>query len=132
MSYNEVSWAFPQYSGYSVLNAAVHPAICWNPLQNNPFIEGFDVWYLDTLDNLWVSLGFTTANYARWPADEYNDTSVYQIRIATIGINGTVSPFSYSTVTLASPLVFNFTSSQTVKLANGTTVPNQRFLFLIL
>ena len=47
-----------------------------------------------------------------------------------IALGGTAS--TYSTVVLSSPLVFNFTTSQTVRLANGTEVPNQRFLFLVL
>jgi hypothetical protein len=33
---------------------------------------------------------------------------------------------------LSSPLVFDFTASQTVRYSNGTVVPNQRFLFLVL
>lgn len=131
MSFNEVSWEFPQYCGYSILNAAVNPLICWNPLQNNPFVQGFEVWYLDTEDNLWIEIGFTTTNYIRFPADQYNANAVYQIRVATIGTNGRRSPFSYSTVVLSSPLVFNFTTNQAVRLANGTEVPNQRFLFLV-
>ena len=132
MSYNEIAWDYPQYSGYSILNAAVNPAVLWNPLQNNPFIQSFEVWYLDTEDNLCTLIGATTTNYIRFPADQYNGDAVYQIRIATIGVNGRRSPFAYSTVVLSSPLVFNFTTSQAVRLVNGTEVPNQRFLFLVL
>lgn len=132
MSYNEISWDYPQYAGYSILNAAANPAVLWNPLQNNPFIQAFEVWYLDTQDNLWIEIGTTTASYIRFPADQYNANSVYQIRIATIGVNGKRSPFAYSTVVLSSPLVFNFTTAQTVRLISGVQVPNQRLLFLVL
>ena len=90
------------------------------------------MWYLDTEDNLWTLIGATTTSYIRFPADQYNGDAVYQIRIATIGVNGRRSPFAYSTVVLSSPLAFNFTTAQTVRLANGTEVPNQRFLFLVL
>jgi hypothetical protein len=132
MAYNEVVWDFPQYSGYSVLNAAVHPAICWNTLQNNPFISSFEVDYLDTLDNQWIRIGTTASNFIRFPSDVYTTNGSYRIRIATIGTNGRKSPYAYSTVVLASPLVFDFSASQTVRYSNGTTVPNQRYLFLIL
>jgi hypothetical protein len=132
MAQNEVSWDFPQYSSYSVLNAAVHPLICWNPVQNNPLIAAFEVAYLDIENNLWIDLGRTSTNYIRFPSDDYNADAVYQIRVATIGVNGTRSPYSYSTVTLSSPLCFNFTAGQTVVLANGTQVQNQRYLFLVL
>jgi hypothetical protein len=131
MSYNEISWDYPLYSGYSILNAAVNPAVLWNTLQNNPFVQSFEVWYLDIDDNSWIEIGTTTANYIRFPADQYNAQSTYQVRIATIGVNGTRSPFSYSTVVLSSPLAFNFTTDQTVRLISGAEVPNQRFLFLV-
>jgi hypothetical protein len=132
MAQNEVSWDFPQYSGYSILNAAVNPLVCWNPVQNNPLIAAFDVAYLDIENNLWIDLGRTSTNYIRFPSDDYNAEAVYQIRVATIGVNGTRSPYSYSTVTLSSPLCFDFTANQTVVLANGTQVQNQRYLFLVL
>lgn len=131
MAYNEVTWEFPQYSSYSVLNV-VSPAVCWNPPQNNPLIAAFEVEYLNTLDRQWVSIGTTSANFIRFPANVYSVNGTYQIRIATIGVNGRRSPYAYSTITLASPLVFDFTANQTVKYSNGTVVPNQRFLFLIL
>lgn len=140
MAYNEVAWVFPQYSAYSILNAAVHPAICWNNVQNNPFISAFEVDFLNLEDNSWVNIGTTTANYIRFPSDVYNSESVYQIRIATIGINGRRSPFAYSQAVFSSPLAFNFDTDQsgdpageplTVKLINGTDVPNQRYLFLV-
>lgn len=131
MAYNEVTWEYPKYSSYSILNV-VNPAVCWNPPQTNPLVAGFAVEYLNVLDRQWVSIGTTSANYIRFPADVYSANGSYQIRIATIGVNGRRSPYAYSTVTLASPLVFDFTASQSVRYSNGTVVPNQRFLFLIL
>jgi hypothetical protein len=131
MSYNEARWDYPQYSAYSVLNA-INPAICWNAPQNNPFIASFEVDYLDVLDNQWKRIGTTSTSYIRFPSDVYTTNGSYRIRIATIGINGRRSPYAYSTVVLASPLVFDFTASQDVRFSDGTVVPNQRFLFLIL
>jgi hypothetical protein len=132
MAQNEVSWSFPQYSGYSILNAAVNPLICWNPVQNNPLIAAFEVAYLDVENNLWIDLGRTSTNYIRFPSDDYNASVGYQIRVATIGVNGARSPYSYSQVTLSSPLRFNFTASQVVALSDSVQVQNQRYLFLIL
>lgn len=131
MSYNEARWDYPQYSAYSILNA-VNPAVCWNSPQNNPFISTFEVDYLDILDNQWVRIGTTASNYIRFPSDVYSTNGSYRIRITTIGTNGKRSPYAYSTVVLSSPLMFDFTASQTVRFSNGTEVPNQRFLFLIL
>lgn len=131
MSYNETTWEYPQYSAYSILNV-VNPAICWNPPQNNPFIATFEVDYLDVLDNQWVRIGSTAANYIRFPSDVYSTNGSYRIRIVAIGTNGRKSPYSYSVISLASPLVFDFTASAVVRYSNGTTVPNQRFLFLVL
>ena len=132
MAQYEVAWTFPKYSGYSIFNAGIHPAICWNGVQNNPFISAFEVDFLDLEDNSWINIGTTTANFIRFPSDIYNSQSVYQIRIATIGINGIRSPYAYSKVAFSSPLAFDFTTTQTVRLVNGTEVPNQRYLFLIL
>jgi hypothetical protein len=132
MSYNEVSWEFPQYSAPSILNFAVSPGVCWNALQNSPFISAFEVQYLDLEDGIWTPIGTTATNFIRFPADVDVGNAVYQIRVATIGTDGTRSPWSFSIVTLSSPLVFDFTTSQTVRLADGTEVPNQRYLFLVL
>jgi hypothetical protein len=132
MAYNEVAWRYPQYSSYSILNAAVNPAICWNPLQNNPYIALFEVDYLDVENKLWTNIGRSATNYIRFPSDNYTGQATYQIRIATIGINGIRSPYAYSKVAFSSPLSCDFTTNQTVRLINGTEVPNQRYLFLIL
>ncbi len=131
MAYNETTWDYPQYSPYSILNA-VSPGVCWKPLENNPFIAGFQVEYLDVNDGIWTNIGTTAVNYIRFPSDVYASPTSYRLRIATIGINGKRSPFSISVATLSSPLVFDFTTSQTVRYSNGTLVPNQRFLFLVL
>jgi hypothetical protein len=131
MAYNEVSWEFPQYAAPSLLNTVVSPGVCWNALQNSPFIAAFEVEYLDLEDAIWTPIGITATNFIRFPADVYNAESAYQIRVATIGLDGVRSPWAYSLATLSSPLVFDFTAGQTVRLANGTEVPNQRLLFLI-
>ena len=132
MAYYEVRWDFPQYSAYSVLNTAINPAICWNTPQNNPMIKGFEVEYQDLEDGQWIKIGETNADYIQFPSDIYSEKGTYRFRIASIGLNGKRSAYSYSTYTLESPLVFDFTTPQDVRLANGTTVPNQRFIFLIL
>lgn len=131
MAYNEVTWSVPQYSAYSVLNA-INPAVCWNPLQNHPMIAAFEVDYLDVLDNQWVRIGTTSSNFIRFPADVYSTNGSYRIRITTIGVNGRRSSYAYSQVTVSSPLLFDFTAKQEVRYSNGTTVPNQRFLFLVI
>jgi hypothetical protein len=131
MAYNETTWDFPQYSPYSILNAVV-PGVCWKPLENNPLIAAFAVEYLDVADGSWANLGTTASNYIRFPSDVYVTNASYRLRIATIGVNGKRSAFSVSVVELSSPLVFDFTASQTVRYSNGTVVPNQRFLFLVL
>jgi len=131
MAYNEAIWKFPQYSPYSILGA-VTPGVCWKPLENNPLIAGFNVEYLDVSDGSWINLGTTSSSYIRFPSDVYVTNASYRLRIATIGVNGKRSPFSVSVAELSSPLVFDFTASQTVRYSNGTVVPNQRFLFLVL
>lgn len=131
MANYEVSWDFPQYSAYSILNV-INPAICWNTVQNNPLIKGFEVDFLDVEDNQWKRIGETNVNFIQFPSDVYVGESLYRIRIATIGINGRRSAYAYSTITASSPLVFDFTLSQDVRLASGSIVPNQRFLFLVI
>ena len=132
MAYYEIRWDYPKYSGYSILNAAIYPAICWNELQNNPMVKGFLVQYQDVEDGQWITIGETNTDYIRFPSDVYSAESAYRFRIASIGINGKRSAYSYSVYARNSPLVFDFTSPQDVRLSNGTTVPNQRFIFLIL
>jgi len=131
MAYNETTWQFPQYSPYSIFGA-IMPGVCWKPLENNPLIAAFAVEYLDVSDGSWTSLGTTASSYIRFPSDVYVTNASYRLRIATIGVNGKRSPFSVSVAELSSPLVFDFTASQTVRYSNGTVVPNQRFLFLVL
>ena len=131
MAYNEATWKFPQYSSYSILNT-IMPGVCWKPLENNPLIAGFEVEYLNIVDGAWINIGTTSASYIRFPTVVYASNAAYRLRIATIGVNGKRSPFSLSITELSSPLVFDFTASQTVRYSNGATVPNQRFLFLVL
>lgn len=131
MANNEINWEFPQFSAYSVLNV-INPAVCWNPPQNNPLIKGFEVDYLDVEDNQWIRIGETNTNYIQFPGDAYTVDGLYRVRIATIGINGRRSAYSYNIFTTASPLAFDFTSAQDVRLADGTIVPNQRYLFLVI
>lgn len=141
MSYNEIAWEFPQYSSPSIFNLAVSPGVCWNGLQNSPFVSAFEVEYLDVEDNIWIPVGQTATNFIRFIGNDIGGglqlelgprDSVYRVRVATIGPDGSRSPWSYSQATLSSPLAFDFTTSQTVRLANGTTVPNQRYLFLVI
>ena len=131
MANYEVSWDFPQYSAYSILNV-INPAICWNAVQNNPLIKGFEVDFLDMEDMQWRRIGETNVSFIQFPSDIYVGESLYRIRIATIGVNGRRSAYAYSTATASSPLVFDFTLSQDVRLASGSIVPNQRFLFLVI
>jgi hypothetical protein len=56
MANYEASWDFPQYSAYSILNV-INPAICWNVVQNNPLIKGFEVDFLDMEDMQWRRIG---------------------------------------------------------------------------
>ena len=131
MANYEASWDFPQYSAYSILNV-INPAICWNAVQNNPLIKGFEVDFLDMEDMQWRRIGETNVSFIQFPSDAYVGESLYRIRIATIGINGRRSAYAYSIATASSPLVFDFTLSQDVRLASGSIVPNQRFLFLVI
>ena len=110
----------------------INPAICWNAVQNNPLIKGFEVDFLDMEDMQWRRIGETNVSFIQFPSDIYVGESLYRIRIATIGVNGRRSAYAYSTATASSPLVFDFTLSQDVRLASGSIVPNQRFLFLVI
>lgn len=130
MAQIEVTWKWPQYSGYSILNA-INPAICWHEPRNNPLIKEFAVELYREEDDRWVDLGRTTADYVRIDSQDYDIRASYQIRIATIGINRRQSPWSYSQRFVASPLRFDFTSPDTVRLPDGSSKLNQRLLFLL-
>ncbi len=130
MAQIDVTWKWPQYSGYSVLNA-INPAICWQEPRNNPLIKQFVVELYREEDDQCIQLGYTTADYAKIDADDYDIRSSYQIRIATIGVNRRQSPWSYSQRFVASPLRFDFTSPDTVRLPDGSSKLNQRLLFLL-
>jgi hypothetical protein len=125
-----VTWQQPRYSAYSVLNA-LNPAVCWNEPYTHPFFREFQVDLRREEEDRWVSLGKTTKDYINVDDAEFDINSSYQIRVATIGINRQRSAWSYSRKFIASPLRFDFTTSDTVTLPDGRTVQNQRLLFLL-
>ena len=130
MAQIDVSWNWPQYTGYSILNV-LNPAVCWQEPRNNPLIKQFAVELYREEDDLWVNLGETTNDYVKIDAADYDIRTSYQIRIATIGVNGRQSPWSYSQRFVASPLRFDFTSPSSVRLPDGSSKLNQRLLFLL-
>lgn len=130
MAQIEISWDYPQFSGYSVLNA-INPAVCWNEPHNNPLIREFEVQLYREEDDKWLDLGRTTGDYIKVDADDYDIRTSYVARIATIGLNGRRSPWAYGQRSIASPLRFDFTTSSVVKLPGGATKLNQRLLFLL-
>jgi len=130
MAQIDVSWDYPQYSGYSILNA-INPAVCWQEPRNNPLIKEFVVELYREEDDKWIDLGHTTTDYAKIDSTDYDIRTSYQIRIATIGVNRRQSPWSYSQRLVASPLRFDFTSPNDVRLPDGSSKLNQRLLFLL-
>jgi hypothetical protein len=126
----EISWKPPLFRGYSILNA-VHPAICWQRPRNHPLVRSYDVQMLREDEDRWVGLGQTEQAFAYVEAAEYDIRSAYQIRIATIGVNGRRSGWSYSSRYIASPLRFDFTTASTVRMPSGENERNQRLLFLL-
>lgn len=126
----EVTWDVPQYSAYSVLNA-INPAVCWQRPRPNPLIRAFEVQVLREEEDLWVNLGQTEKDYTYFDTENYDIKSSYSIRIATIGVNGKRSGWSYSPRYIASPLRFDFSATDPVRLPSGETKPNQRLLFLM-
>jgi hypothetical protein len=126
----EATWEYPQYTAYSILNA-INPAICWQSPINNPLIRSFDVEVYREEEDLWVNLGQTEKNYAYVDIPSYDIKSSYLIRIATIGVSGKRSGWSYSSRYIASPLRFDFSVADTVRLPNGESKPNQRLFFLM-
>jgi hypothetical protein len=130
MAQIDVSWEWPQYSGYSILNA-INPAICWQEPRNNPLIKEFVVELYREEDDKWVDLGHTTNDYVKIDTGDYDIRTSYQIRIATIGVNRRQSPWSYSQRFIASPLRMDFTTPNSVRLPDGSSKLNQRLLFLL-
>jgi hypothetical protein len=130
MAQLEISWDYPQFSGYSILNA-INPAICWQEPINNPLIKEFKVELYREEEDEWVNLGATTADYVRIDAADYDVSTSYQIRIATMGVNRRQSPWIYGQRFIASPLRFDFTTSDTVRIPDGQSKLNQRLLFLL-
>jgi hypothetical protein len=130
MAQIDVTWKWPQYSGYSVLNA-INPAVCWQEPRNNPLIKEFAVELYREEDDIWIDLGHTTNDYIKIDSADYDIRTSYQIRIATIGVNRRQSPWSYSQRFIASPLRMDFTAANTVRLPDGSSKLNQRLLFLL-
>lgn len=130
MAQIEVSWDFPQYTGYSILNA-IHPAVCWQEPRNSPLVKEFEVQLYREEDDQWVPLGNTSSDNIRVDAAYYDIFSSYRVRIATIGLNKRRSSWSYSQRLIASPLRFDFTTPRTVRLPDGASKLNQRLLFLL-
>lgn len=130
MAQIDVKWDYPLFSSYSVLSAA-WPGVCWNDPYTNPLIKEFRVQMLLVEDDKWVDLGHTAKDYMRVDAGDYTLKSSYQIRIATIGVNRRQSPWAYSQVFIASPLRFDFTAADVVRLPDGQSKRNQRLLFLL-
>lgn len=126
----EARWEFPSYSPYSVLNVLCQ-AVSWTEPINNPLIRGFNVELLILEENRTVSLGEIRETYATIPSDNYTIASSYKLRVATVGTDGRQSAFSESAAFVASPLRFDFSTSENVKLPDGRAVASQRLLFLL-
>jgi hypothetical protein len=105
--------------------------MCWQDPYNNPLVREFNVQMLRVEEDKWVDLGNTTKDYIRIDAADYDIRTSYQIRIATIGINRRRSAWSYSQTFIASPLRFDFSSINPVRLPTGEAVQSQRLLFLL-
>lgn len=126
----EARWEFPSYSPYSVLNVLCQ-AVSWTTPINNPLIRGFNVELLVLEENRTISLGEIKETYATIPSDNYTIASSYKLRVATVGTDGRQSAFSESAAFVASPLRFDFSTSENVKLPDGRAVASQRLLFLL-
>lgn len=126
----EARWEFPSYSPYSVLNVLCQ-AVSWTEPINNPLIRGFNVELLILEENRTVSLGEIRETYTTIPSDNYTIASSYKLRVATVGTDGRQSAFSESAAFVASPLRFDFSTSENVKLPDGRAVASQRLLFLL-
>ncbi len=127
----EATWEAPLYSSYSVLNV-INPLLCWQDPHRHPAIKAFRVQMLTTEDQRTIDLGTTTDTYIPLPTDEYNISTSYKIRIATIGLDGRQSSYEESDTLVASPLRFDFSSAKVATLPDGRTVNSQRHLFLVI
>jgi len=126
----EARWTYPSFSPYSTLNLLCQ-AICWSEPINNPLIRGFKVELLILEENRTLSLGEVRETYVTVPSDNYTIASSYKLRVATVGTDGRQSAFVESAAFVASPLRFDFSSSENVKLPDGRAVASQRLLFLL-
>ena len=130
MAQIEANWRFPQYSPYSILNVLC-PAISWTENINHPLIKEFKVQLLRREEARYVDLGTTRETYMAIPSDDSDIFSSYQIRIATMSADGRQSAWVNGPSFVASPLRFDFSSSDTAKLPEGRVVNTQRLLFLL-
>jgi len=126
----EARWTFPSYSPYSILNVLCQ-AVSWTEPINNPLIRGFKVDLLIIEENRTLSLGEVRESYVTIPSDNYTIASSYKLRVATVGTDGRQSAFAESAAFVASPLRFDFSTSENVKLPDGRAVASQRLLFLL-
>ena len=127
----EASWEAPKYSSYSILNV-INPLLCWQDPHRHPAIRGFKVQMFKQEDQRTVDLGTTTDTYMPLPTDEYNISTSYKIRVATIGLDDRQSSYEESDTLVASPLRFDFSSANVATLPDGRSLRTQRLLFLII
>jgi hypothetical protein len=127
----EASWEAPKYSSYSILNV-INPLLCWQDPHRHPAIRGFKVQMFKQEDQRTIDLGTTTDTYMPLPTDEYNISTSYKIRVATIGLDDRQSSYEESDTLVASPLRFDFSSANVATLPDGRSLRTQRLLFLII
>lgn len=127
----EASWEAPKYSSYSILNV-INPLLCWQDPHRHPAIRGFKVQMFKQEDQRTINLGTTTDTYMPLPTDEYNISTSYKIRVATIGLDDRQSSYEESDTLVASPLRFDFSSANVATLPDGRSLRTQRLLFLII
>lgn len=126
----EARWDFPVYSPYSILNVLC-PAVSWTQLINHPLIRSFKVELFIVEESRIIDVGEVREPYATIPSDNYTISSSYKLRVATIGTDSRQSAFVESAAFVASPLRFDFSTSENVKLPDGRAVASQRLLFLL-
>lgn len=127
----EAKWEYPNYSAYSVFNV-INPLICWQEPLNHPVVKEFRVQLYKIEDDRYVDLGITSDTYMPLPTDDYTIRSSYKIRIATIGADNRQSSFAEGAAVVASPLRFDFSSSNVARLPDGRGLKSQRLLFLLI
>jgi len=126
----EITWSSPKVCTYSLLRL-VAPGVCWTEPRSNPDITAYRVELLETRENSWRTLADTVDTYVAVPSDDYSLNSAYKFRVATINAYGAKSAWAESATFVASPLRFDFSAQDVVKLPDGRSVNNQRFLFYL-